>query len=227
MAEGPPVILVGAGMHGRVVRDTCGFAGVEVAGFLDDFSPVGTRVDDRRIVGPTARLDDPEFIAAHRFIVTIGNNKARRKIATAIRRAGGQLAVAIHPNCSVSPTARIGSGTVLIGANMVFSHVSIGQDVLIDPDATLGADSTIADGVYVCPGVHLGAKVELGENSFIGLGAVVVPEVKIGEGAIVGAGAVVIRDVPVETLVIGNPAVAKGPAKMDDFSPYPARSARG
>jgi acetyltransferase EpsM len=227
MAEHLPIILVGAGMHGRVVRDTCGYAGVEVAGFLDDFSPPGTAIDDRLIVGSTARLGDPEFIAAHRFIVTIGNNKARRKIANAIRGAGGRLAVAIHPNCSISPTAEIGTGTVLIGANMVFSHVKIGEDVLVDPDATLGADSVIAAGVYICPGVHLGSKVDVGENCFIGLGAVVVPEVRIGVGAIVGAGAVVIRDVPPETLVVGNPAVAKGPAVMDDFSPYPARSARG
>jgi sugar O-acyltransferase (sialic acid O-acetyltransferase NeuD family) len=218
-----PVVLVGAGMHGRVVRDLCRDASIQVAGFLDDFAPSGTTVDDVDVLGPLNCIDNTTFIESYRFIVTIGNNIARQTIAERIESRGGLLATAIHPNCVLSPTAAVGAGTVLVGANMVFSRAAIGKNVLIDPDATIGAESVIEDGVYICPGVHLGAGVNIAQQAFIGLGAVVLPTTRIGRMSIVGAGAVVTRDVPDESLVVGNPATSKGRAVFDSVSPYPAR----
>jgi sugar O-acyltransferase (sialic acid O-acetyltransferase NeuD family) len=217
------VVLVGAGMHGRVVRDLCRDAKIEVDGFLDDFAPPGTRVDDVEVLGTLEHLNDTTFLRSRQFIVTIGNNIARQAIACRIESKGGSLATAVHPNCVISPTAKIGTGTVLVGANMVFSRAEIGKNVLVDPDATIGAETVIADGVYICPGVHLGAGVRVGKQAFIGLGAVVLPSTVIGSLSIVGAGAVVNRDVPDGTLVVGNPALSKGRAIMDSLSPYPAR----
>jgi sugar O-acyltransferase (sialic acid O-acetyltransferase NeuD family) len=218
-----PIVLVGAGMHGRVVRDLCRDASLQVAGFLDDFTPSGTPVDDLDVLGSLNCIDDATFIGSYRFIVTIGNNIARQTIAERIESRGGLLATAIHPNCVLSPTATVGAGTVLVGANMVFSRASIGKNVLLDPDATIGADSVIEDGVYICPGVHLGAGVNVGRQAFIGLGAVVLPSTRIGRMSIVGAGAVVTRDVADELLAVGNPASVKGRAVLDSVSPYPAR----
>jgi sugar O-acyltransferase (sialic acid O-acetyltransferase NeuD family) len=218
-----PVILVGAGMHGRVVRDLCRDAGIEVAGFLDDFTPAGTRVDDVEVLGPLRCLQDAGLLQSRRFIVTIGNNIARQTIADRIESSGGSLAVVTHPNCVVSPTATIGFGTVLVGATMVFSRAQIGKNVLVDPDTTVGAEATIADGAYIAPGVHLGSRVRVGQQAFLGLGAVVLPDIVIGRLSIVGAGAVVNRNVADETLVVGNPGEPKGKAVMDTVSPYPAR----
>jgi sugar O-acyltransferase (sialic acid O-acetyltransferase NeuD family) len=219
-----PLIIVGAGMHGRIVRDIAMVLGIPVAGFLDDVQEPGARVDDLTVIGRTDRLDDGEFLSHHRFVIAIGNNIARRRFATRVRNRGGQVATLVLPGVFVSPTATIGSGTVVVGANMVFSHARIGEDVLVDPDATIGADSVIGDGVYLCPGCHLASGVTCLEESFVGIGAVVVPNVTIGRRSIVGAGAVVIRDVPDGKLAIGNPARVTGDAVLDDFSPYPARS---
>jgi sugar O-acyltransferase (sialic acid O-acetyltransferase NeuD family) len=219
-----PTILVGAGMHGRVVRDICRDADIQVAGFLDDFAEERSIVDDVPILGKLEKLRDEKFLSDHLFIVTIGNNYARQKYADEIERLGGWLNVSIHPSCTISPTVKIGNGTVFIGSNMVFSRAEIGKNALIDPGATIGADSRIGNSVYICPGVHTGAGVVIGDYAFLGLGAVVIPEVTIGAGAIIGAGAVVIRDIPERKLVVGNPAVVKADAVMDDFSPYPARN---
>ena len=218
-----PVILVGAGMHGRVVRDLCRDAGIEVAGFLDDFTPPGTRIDDVEVLGPLQRLQDAQLLQSRRFIVTIGNNIARQTIADRIESSGGSLAIVSHPNCVISPTATIGLGTVLVGAIMVFSRAQIGKNVLVDPDVTVGADAIIADSAYIAPGVHLGARARIGQQAFVGLGAVILPDIVIGRLSIVGAGAMVHRDVADETLVVGNPAKPRGQAVMDAFSPYPAR----
>jgi sugar O-acyltransferase (sialic acid O-acetyltransferase NeuD family) len=218
-----PLIIVGAGMHGRIVLDIAKTLDVEVAGFLDDTREAGSPVDDRTVLGPIARFADDELLGRHEFIVAIGNNLARRRFADQIRARGGALARLIHPSCWLSPTATIGAGTVLVGANMVFSAARIGNDVLVDPDATIGAESSIEDGVYLCPGCHLASHVTCREDSFIGIGAVATPYTVIGRRAIVGAGAVVLRDVPDGKLAVGNPAKVIGDAELDDFSPYPAR----
>ena len=210
-------------MHGRIVLDIARAVDIPVAGFLDDFQQVGTRIGERTVIGSTDRLDDPDFLLRHRFFVAIGNNIARRRFASKVRQAGGQTETLIYPGCFVSPTAHIGSGTVLVGGNMVFTCANIGEDVLVDPDTTVGADSMIEDGAYLSPGCHLGSGVVCRGESFLGAGAVVVPNITIGRRAIVGAGAVVIRDIPDGKLAVGNPAKVIGEAQLDDFSPYPAR----
>jgi sugar O-acyltransferase (sialic acid O-acetyltransferase NeuD family) len=223
MPDARPLVIVGAGMHGRVVLDIAKTLKWKIAGFIDDAREPGSRVDDQTILGPTDRLRDGDFTGRYRFHVAIGNNTARRRFANELRARGCEVATMIHPSAWLSPTVMIGSGTVLVGANMVFSAARIGDDVLVDPDTTIGADSVIGDGVYLCPGCHLGANVTCEQEAFLGLGAVAIPNVVIGRRAIVGAGAVVTRNVPEGKLAVGNPARVKGDAVLDDFSPYPAR----
>ena len=223
MADARPLVIVGAGMHGRVVLDIAKTLELPIGGFLDDFRETGSAVDDQRIVGKTTRLADGDFIAEHSFIVAIGNNIARRRFAVQIRGHGGEMPPLIHPSCWISSTATVGAGTVLVGANMVFSAARIGDDVLVDPDTTIGAESLVEDGVYLCPGCHLGAQVICREECFLGIGAVAIPNTIIGRRAVVGAGAVVIREIPDGKLAVGNPARVIGDANLDDFSPYPAR----
>lgn len=223
MSAAKPLVIVGAGMHGRVVLDIAKTLQWPVAGFLDDLRKPGDRVDDKTILGSTERLQHAEFTDRYRFHVAIGNNTARRRFSSGLRARGCETATLIHPSSWISPTATIGAGTVLVGANMVFSAARIGDDVLVDPDTTIGADSIIGDGVYLCPGCHLGSHVTCEEEAFLGLGAVAIPNVVIGRRAVIGAGAVVTRSVPEGKLAVGNPAVVKGDAVLDDFSPYPAR----
>ena len=219
-------MIIGGGMHARIILDIARAIDIPVAGFLDDFQQIGTRIGDRTAIGSTQRLGDPNFLVRHRFFVAIGNNLARRGLANRVRQAGGQTETLIYPGCFVSPTAHVGSGTVLVGGNMVFACAKVAEDVLVDPDTTIGADSVVEDGTYLSPGCHLASGVICREESFLGLGAVVVPNITIGRRAIVGAGAVVIRDIPDGKLAVGNPAKVIGEARLDDFSPYPARSRR-
>jgi sugar O-acyltransferase (sialic acid O-acetyltransferase NeuD family) len=219
-----PLLIVGAGAHGRAVLELARLLDIKVAGFVDDVHPLKSSIDDCEVLGRTALLDDKSFMAPFQGIVAIGNSIARRGFSNRIRAHGREPATLIHPAMKIPDSARIGSGCVLVSQIVVYPGVIIGQDVLIDPGVTFGVDNVIEDGVYICPGVHLGAYVTLREECFVGMGAVVVPERTVGRRAVIGAGAVVFKDVPDGKLVFGNPGRVTGDAVLDDFSPYPARA---
>jgi sugar O-acyltransferase (sialic acid O-acetyltransferase NeuD family) len=221
---GRPLLIVGAGAHGRAVLELAHLLDMAVAGFIDDMHPIGAVVDGVQVLGTTSLLDDKGFMEKFLGIVAIGNSIARRRFSNRIRAHGQEPAILVHPSVRIPESARIGTGSVLVGENVVYPGVVIGQDVLIDPGVTFGIENQLADGVYMCPGCHLGAYVTLREESFLGMGAVVVPERTIGRRAVVGAGAVVFKDVPDGKLVFGNPGRVTGDAILDDWSPYPARS---
>jgi serine O-acetyltransferase len=79
---------------------------------------------------------------------------------------------------------------------MIFGARSIGSDVILRQNTTLGVLSTD----------DLNAKPMILDRCDIGAGAVILGHVTIGPDAVVGANAVVLRDVPPHHLAVGVPA---------------------
>ena len=200
-----PIFIIGTG-EGRCVLETCRDLGEAVGGFLDTRRPAGEVGNDCPVLGGDALLDDPSFLAAHRFIVSVGDCARRRQYAARIKSGGGRLASAIHPSCIVSPYAEMGEGCVLIGKSVVNPNARLGANVIIDWDCTIGHDYVLEDAVFIASGCHLGGRVLCGEEAFIGLGVNIVPDARVGARATVGAGATVVRDIPPDTIAVGNPA---------------------
>jgi acetyltransferase-like isoleucine patch superfamily enzyme len=104
---------------------------------------------------------------------------------------------------------------VLIGPNAWFSAVnttiSLGDQVMISPHVAIipGNHNTGAVGCYMYavhekrPNDDLPVVIE--DDVWVGFGAIILKGVRIGRGAIVGAGAVVTRDVPPYGICAGNP----------------------
>ena len=199
------VVIVGTG-EGRCVLETCRAAGVPVHGFIDTFRAKGEVVNDCPVLGGDELLKDAAFLGAFRFIVSVGDCAKRRLYAELITSGGGGLQTVVHPSCIVSPYARIGEGTVLIGQSVVNPDCRIGDNVIIDWDVTIGHDGVLEDAVFIAPGCHLGGRVVCETESYVGLGVNVIPDVRIGARAIVGAGATVIADIPPDSVAVGNSA---------------------
>jgi sugar O-acyltransferase (sialic acid O-acetyltransferase NeuD family) len=200
-----PLIIVGAGGHGRVVLDAANARRLPVNGFIDTVARRGEEVNGCTVLGNNGLLDDRECLSAHTFIVAIGNQKVRRELSLLLLERAS-LSTVIHPRTMISSSASIGAGTAIIAGAIVNANAKVGRFCILNTGCTVDHDNYLADGVQVCPGVHLAGNVRCGADAFIGTGAVAIPGISIGANAIVGAGATVIRDVPDSAKVVGNPA---------------------
>lgn len=203
------VVVFGAGGQARVLLELMDRAAINpVVGLLDDNAELhGTQVDGVTVVGPVEKL--PQLIRVmhiRRAAIAFGDNVLRKKFADYAREHGLRLPVLIHPQAYVSPTAKLGDGTVVMAGAVISAHVHIGELGIVNTRASIDHDCFLGDCVHVAPGVTLAGNVTVGDRCLLGVGASVIPGLCIGDDAVVGAGAVVVRDVPSNATVVGCPA---------------------
>ena len=195
-----PIYVYGAGGHGLVLAEAAEAAGTKVVGFIDE-SPQVSSIGKWRI-----RTEPAGDGRARGVIVAIGDNMARRRIASDIVQTGLKLVSVIHPAACVSPSAIIGQG-VYIGAGAVVNGQSqIENGAIVNTGAIVEHHCVVGAFAHIGPGAILAGGVQIGSLSLVGAGAVVRPEVRIGEDCNVGAGAVVVSDIPNGQTVAGVPA---------------------
>jgi sugar O-acyltransferase (sialic acid O-acetyltransferase NeuD family) len=201
---GKPLLIIGCGGHGRVAMEAARSAGLQVAGFLDD-GHRGEQVLGAPVLGGSERLDDAQA-GAYAYVVAVGDQATRRRLAGRIVDSGFELASIVHPTATISPSATLGDGTVAFAGVIVNAGASIGAFCILNTACSIDHDCRLASGVQISPGVRLAGNVVCGEDAFVGTGACAIPGVCIGARAVVGAGAAVVRDVPPDTVVGGVPA---------------------
>ena len=208
--HGPaPVVIVGAGGHGREVLDVIEAIDAvhetwRFMGFIDEGSLDTTLLERRAAVwlGGLAALDE------HRgaYVIGIGDPAARRRIDEYASALGLEPATLVHPSSTVGSDVVLGTGTILTAGVRVTTNVSTGRHVHLNLNSTVTHDCVLEDYVTVSPGANISGNVVLHEGATIGTGAAVIQGASIGRFARVGAGAVVIRDVVSDATVVGVPA---------------------
>lgn len=200
------LLIVGAGGHGRVVAETALASGrwSEVA-FVDRSFPTVLRPEQGVVIGTDA--DAGRHLGDYReAIVAIGDNHARVAQLELLAKLGFDLPVIVHPGCWVSPSARLGAGSVVLAGAVINAGASLGRACIVNTGASVDHDCVLGDGVHVAPGAHLGGHTIVGAASWIGIGAVVRHRVKIGAAVVVGAGGAVVTDLADGVTVAGVPA---------------------
>lgn len=201
-----PLLIVGAGGHGKVVADVALAAGYQIVGFVDDRcneSPV----PGFQILG-TIR-DMPSLVTRipqATVIVAIGDNAVRKDVASRLSALGVSMARVIHPFAVVSRFAVVGIGTVIMPGVVVNAGASIGNHAVLNTGCTIDHDCVVGDYAHISPGVHLAGNVVVGQGAHIGIGASVIPGCSIGNWSVIGAGAAVVEDIPDNVLAVGVPA---------------------
>lgn len=141
------LLILGAGGHGHVVKETAEATGLyDRISFLDDHNPdaVG-KLDDYK----TFQADfDTAFVA-------IGDNKLRSQWLEKLKLAGYQIPTLIHPRAYVSPSSTIGSGTIVEPLACINTGVTIGSGCIVSVSATVDHDSRIGSFSHIDCGVIL------------------------------------------------------------------------
>lgn len=198
-------ILVGAGGHARVILDILLKEKKKVLGFIDD-NKVGT-YEDFPIVGTTA---DTETILGEnsslKFIICVGDNQIRERIANTLNNYNVEYGNAIHPSAEIGSGVKLGFGTVVM-ANVVVNHSAhVGNHAIVNTAATVDHDCEIGDFVHISPGAHLAGSVMIRKGCHIGIGSSIIQNITVGPSSIIGAGAAVVSNIEGNALAVGVPA---------------------
>lgn len=194
------VILIGGGGHARVVMECIRMAGDQVVGILDDAMEAGTMVLGVPVLG---RIADCPSYPDHKFLIAIGNNAVRHRIADSMK---ANWHTAIHPAAVVSPYAQIGSGSVIMPGAVVNPGAVIGAHCIINTGAVIEHDDILEDYVHISPKAALGGTVQVGSQTHIGIGAVVKNNIHICADCTIGAAAAVVKDIAHPGTYVGVPA---------------------
>ena len=190
--------LFGASGHCKVIIDIiASVQDLTINGIVDDYP------NQEELCGiPVFNTKSVGTFSDKQFIVSIGNNRTRKKIVNYLCAI---YPIAVHSQAIVSKRATVGEGTVIMAGAIVNSDAFIGQHCIINTSAVIEHDCKIANFVHVSPNASVAGNVTIGEGTHIGIGASVIQGIKIGKWSTIGAGAVLIHNVPDYAVVVGNP----------------------
>jgi sugar O-acyltransferase (sialic acid O-acetyltransferase NeuD family) len=207
MLSGEPLIIVGAGGHGRETAHAflLDHADGDFLGFLDDGSADSTP-EGWPILGPV----DAWLEHRHaRCIVAINDPRARRAVVSRIRTRGEPRWTSVfHPDVRLHTSVRHGAGCMFLGGCQLTTNIRLGDHCIINRSAQIGHDCAVGDFVSMNPLACVAGRVQVGNGCELGSACSIRQRVAIGNGATVGMGAVVVNHAPDNRVMVGNPARA-------------------
>ena len=124
----------------------------------------------------------------------------------------------VHPTAFVSPSAKIGAGSVLLPHSSVGSGSYVGVGALLNTGSSLDHNSTLSAFASLGPGARTGGDVAVGERSMIGLNSGVLQGRHVGTDTVVGAHSLVFNDLGNLVVAYGIPATeVRGRLKSDPY----------
>ncbi|WP_223634642.1 acetyltransferase [Planococcus sp. 4-30] len=199
------IILIGDSGHGKVITDIVKSNGDDVVAKLDDkYSEIF--IEDGCLYGPLSHVKELIEEKRAKVIVSIGSNPIRRKVVERLNLLDKQYATCIHKQTIISPSAKIGLGSVIMPGAIVNADAHIGIHSIVNSNSVIEHECIIEDFAHLSPGSIMAGGVELCEGVHIGAGATIIPLKKVGQWSVIGAGSVVIADIKEFSTAVGIPA---------------------
>ncbi|TWK67415.1 acetyltransferase [Bacillus licheniformis] len=201
------VVIIGAGGHGKVVRELVKERpDTELAGILDD-RYAELHVENGLYRGPSAAAEELAWLHPDaKFVLAVGQNSIRQQLYERIGLPLDRYAVLIHPSAVVSGSARIQNGAVVMASSVIQADADVGIHAIVNTGAIVEHDNRIGDYVHLSPGTVLTGGVTVMEGAHLGAGTAVIPGKTVGRWSVTGAGAAVIHDIPDNCTAVGVPA---------------------
>lgn len=194
------LVIIGAGGHGKVVADIALKNGYTDIFFADDTTT--GKCMDFPIICKISQLADFANDKTD-FIIAIGNNEVRKKIAEQYNLNWVTL---IHPSAQIGINVEIGVGTVVMANATVNPCSSVGKHCIINTSSVIEHDNVIGDYVHISPKVAIGGTVRIGDGTHIGIGASVKNNTMICNDCVIGVGTVVVKNIDEVGVYVGVPS---------------------
>jgi sugar O-acyltransferase (sialic acid O-acetyltransferase NeuD family) len=191
------MVLYGASGHAKVIIEIAKSQELEINAIVDD------NVDIKSVLDIPVYHSLKELPVSSKIIIAIGNNIIRKKISSYTNLKFDNAL--IHSSAVLSPSVKIGYGSVVMACAVINASTNIGYHCIINTGSTVEHDCEIHNYVHISPRAAIAGGVIIKEGTHVGIGAVVIPGVTIGKWVTIGAGAVIINDIPDFAVVVGNP----------------------
>lgn len=205
----PPVIVIGAGGHGKVLINTLRMMNRHILFITDDSAEYhGKSIGGAEIRGSDELIMQcaPDSVELVNGVGSVTSPRARKEVFNRFKFCGYRFATVIHPTAIVASSSEIAQGAQIMSGAVVQSGVLIGANTILNTRCSVDHDCVIGAHTHLAPGVTLSGTVSIGQTCHLGTGATVIQNINIGLESIVAAGAVVIRNIPARTAVCGVPA---------------------
>lgn len=208
------VVILGGMGNAAVVANAIehahrmGATDLEVAGFLNDRTPIGEKIDMFPVIGTVAdakRWLDKGYWFIN-TIMRIDGNQERLEMFERLGIPDDRLASFVHPMAYIAPSVQLGPGCIVMPQAAMSPGSKIGKGSIIMVGATMGHDNVVGDFCHIAAQACVGSYLTIGRGVHIGLNATIRESLTIGDYATIGMGAVLIHNVGEKEIWAGNPA---------------------
>ncbi len=202
------IVIIGASGHARVIIETVESNGnYQIYGVIDSFKPKGRKILGYEILGTEDLIKGLVKKGINKGVIAIGDNWTRYLMYIRIKEIAPdfEFVTIIHSSAIISPSAKIGKGTVVLASVKVNTLAEVGDGCILNTNSSFGHDGKLNDFSSIAPGVTIGGNVTVGFCTAISLGANVIQGICIGKHSIIGAGSLILQNIDDFKLVYGVP----------------------
>jgi len=184
-------------------------ADIEFLGFAFDDEACGDEINGfpvlaktREVFGKYKDYDDVKFIFQ---LYRPDLLRERIELKNSYSIPEDRFCTFIHPTCTISRSATIGTGTVIMANTVVNPNAVIGKFCTIQSNVTIGHDSKMGDYNFIATQSTVG-NIVMGSRNFMGINSCTNNFITIGDDCFIGMASNVVKSLPSNIKVYGNPA---------------------
>lgn len=198
MNNSPPVIILGAGGHAKVVINALQASNREILGVTDPNRKAGEQVLGVKVLGDDSIVFQftPSSVELINGIGALPESTLRSKLSSLFRKKGYHFGTVIHPQAVIAPDVVLEEGVQIMAGTIIQPGSSIGQDTIVNTGSSVDHDCIIGGECHIAPGAVINGHVTIDQGCFIGSTSCVTQAVTIGKEVIVAAGSVIYTDIP-------------------------------